>query len=200
MFSCVLWWNFHFFSTLIAIFIFKKNLFSSSPDSWFFSSPTLALPVSSTEDSQLSGRHSAPDEEWRLRKSSNKELISNSLSPAAATTPRKWEVSLPRTSRRTNLQISELPGSLASLPPPVPEHLCPCGRRFTTVQGMGRGRTQPRWVSCRTQSTPARTRLGRDSAFLLSRCPTPAPFGLLPQPAAPSSHRRSLPVSSSSPS
>ena len=98
-----------FFNTKRYFYTKKKKKFFFSPDPWFYSSLTLALPVSSTEDVQLSGRHSAPDEEWRLRKSSNKGLISNSLPPAAATTPRKCgEVSLPRTSRRANLRASPL--------------------------------------------------------------------------------------------
>ena len=197
MFSCVLLWNFHFFSTLIAIFIFFLNCFLPllipdffPPRPWPYLSQALRT-LSCLGGIQLrmksEGWENPPTKSWVQ----TVFLLQLPPPPGSA----KFPFHEP-----PGEQISELPRSWASLPPPVPEHLCPCGWRFTTVQGMGRGHTQPRWVSCRTQSTPPRTWLGRDSAFLLSRCPTPAPVGLLPQPVAPSSHRRSLPVSSSSPS
>ena len=90
----------------------------------------------------------------KTQKILQQRLISSSLSPAAATTPRKWgEVSLPHTAQRANLWASPL----FSFPSPTRLRasrllqlaiwgLCVL-RRW---EGVGRGRTQTRRVAGRS--------------------------------------------------
>ena len=135
LFACACM-KFPLFFNTSAIFIIRKNtkkFFHSWLCPWPWSYLSQALRPLSCQ-----GGFQFWDEEWRLRKSSNKDWFQAVFLlqlPPPPGSGERFPFHIPPSE-----QISGLPRSLASLPPPVSEHLGSCSWRFGACVFYGGGR------------------------------------------------------------